>query len=85
MGVESPKLKSIDNWVVFKDSGFLLCMFFWIFSSNQNLPCGESNGLSKFYVEILHEDALKQLMECLQLNSLGMFDIFIINQICLHN
>jgi hypothetical protein len=28
MGVESYKLKFIDNWVVLKDSGCLICMLF---------------------------------------------------------
>jgi hypothetical protein len=68
-----------------KDSGCLICMLFWNFSRSWNPPCGESDGLGKFYVEILPQDALRQLMNCLQPSLLGTFDVFIVYQIWLHN
>ncbi len=68
MGLESHKLKFIDNWVVLKDTGCLICMLFWKFYCSRNPPCRESDGLVKFCVEILPHDALRQLMECLQLH-----------------
>jgi hypothetical protein len=83
--MESHKLKFIDNWVVLKDSGCLICMLFWKFSCIQNPLCGESDGLGKFCVEILPQYALRQFMDCLQPSLLGTSDVFIVYQIWLHN
>jgi hypothetical protein len=85
MVVESHKLKFIDNWVVLKDSGCLICMLFWKNSRSQNPLCGESDGLSKFCVEILPQYALRLLMDCLQPSLLGTSDVFIVYQIWLHD